>query len=129
MDAATCRHGQEGWGNYHRHVVSKKIFADIDNTIWHTLWRWARRRHPNKSHRWIISRYFTSANNHRTIFTAKDQKGRPIHLFQAASIPIRRHIKIRAAANPYDPAHEQYFNERLAAKRQENRRSGRKTDG
>ena len=117
-----------GWGNYHRHVVSKKIFAAIDNTIWHALWRWARRRHPNKSYRWIISRYFTSANNHRTIFTAKDQKGRPIHLFQVASIPIRRHVKIRANANPYDPAYEQYFKERLAAKRQKRNR-GRKTDG
>jgi RNA-directed DNA polymerase len=38
-----------GCGNYHRHMMSKKIFADIDNTICHALWRWARRRHLNKT--------------------------------------------------------------------------------
>ena len=118
-----------GWGNYHRHVVSKKIFAAIDNTIWHALWRWAKRRHPNKSNRWIISRYFTSANNYRTIFAAKDQEGRSIQLFQAASIPIRRHVKIRATANPYNPANAQYFKERLAAKEQAKKQGRREPDG
>ena len=30
-------------------------------------------------------------------------------------MPIRRHVKIRGEANPYDPAWELYFEERLAA--------------
>ncbi len=32
-----------------------------------------------------------------------------MRLFSAASVPIRRHTKIRAGANPYDPAWEDYF--------------------
>src|SRR5215471_11653970 len=38
-----------GWANYHRHVVSKRIFGRVDHEIVFCLWRWARRRHPNKA--------------------------------------------------------------------------------
>lgn len=39
-----------GWTNYHRHIVAKETFAYIDHQIWHLLWNWAKRRHPNKRH-------------------------------------------------------------------------------
>jgi RNA-directed DNA polymerase len=42
-----------GWANYHRHVVSKRTFARADHEIFSSLWRWARRRHRNKSLSWI----------------------------------------------------------------------------
>jgi RNA-directed DNA polymerase len=47
-----------GWANYHRHVVSKRIFRRVDYNIFSSLWRWARRRHPNKNQRWIKKKYF-----------------------------------------------------------------------
>ncbi len=31
-------------------------------------------------------------------------------------VPIKRHVKVRAAANPYDPKWEQYFEKRVQAK-------------
>jgi RNA-directed DNA polymerase len=34
-------------------------------------------------------------------------------LYDIASTPIRRHRKIKAAANPFDPQWESYFEERL----------------
>ncbi|MCK4652633.1 MAG: hypothetical protein KAT13_06080 [Methanosarcinales archaeon] len=37
-----------GWSNYHRSVVSKEVFSNLDNRMWNMLWRWAKRRHPNK---------------------------------------------------------------------------------
>lgn len=37
-----------GWANYHRHVVSKRVFARIDAAIFRMLWRWAQARHPRK---------------------------------------------------------------------------------
>jgi len=49
-----------GWANYYRHVVSKNIFAKIDYNVWKCLWRWARRRHPQKGARWIKRRYYTN---------------------------------------------------------------------
>ena len=41
-------------------------------------------------------------------------KGRPVTywLFHAASVPIRRHVKIKGAANPYDPVWADYFAQR-----------------
>lgn len=115
-----------GWTYYHRHAVSKKVFADIDDTIWHALRRWARTRHPNKSSRWIANRYFKSVTGHRNDFTAMGHNGRVIRIFRASSIPIQRHVKIRADANPYDPAYDDYFEERLAAKWQQKEQGRRK---
>src|ERR1700683_316367 len=52
-----------GWANYHRHVVSKRIFGRIDELIFRLLWRWARRRHPRKGHHWIKNKYFERVGN------------------------------------------------------------------
>lgn len=38
----------QGWAQYHRHIVSKAIFNSIDSHIWHRLWNWAKRRHPQE---------------------------------------------------------------------------------
>jgi hypothetical protein len=41
-----------GWASYYRHVVSQKVFDDIDSAIWRLTWNWATRRHPWKSRAW-----------------------------------------------------------------------------
>jgi RNA-directed DNA polymerase len=105
-----------GWANYHRHVVSKRIFGTIDHKIFQMLWRWAKRRHRNKSAHWIRAKYFTQ----NWAFTGRmcDKNGgrRRIRLFKASKLPIVRHVKVRAAANPYDPQWERYFEKRLDTK-------------
>src|SRR5207244_1720417 len=58
-----------GWANYHRHIVAKDTFSQIDNSIWRALWNWACRRHPNKGRRWIYSRYFHRMGNHNGVFS------------------------------------------------------------
>jgi RNA-directed DNA polymerase len=52
-----------GWANYHRHVVSKVIFKKMDHAIFQSLWRWAKRRHPNQSKEWIRHKYFTTRSS------------------------------------------------------------------
>jgi RNA-directed DNA polymerase len=47
-----------GWANYHRSVVSKETFSRIDAVIWHLCFRWAKRRHPDKSKGWVLEQYF-----------------------------------------------------------------------
>jgi RNA-directed DNA polymerase len=42
-----------GFANYYRGVVSKETFSYIHYRVWQYLWRWARRRHPNKSKKWV----------------------------------------------------------------------------
>jgi RNA-directed DNA polymerase len=109
-----------GWANYHRHVVSKVIFAKMDYAIFQTLWRWAKRRHPNKPPRWIRQKYFTRVADNRWVFcgTTTTSQGKPQEhrLIRLAYTPIKRHIKVKAAANPYDPAWERYFEARLGVK-------------
>jgi RNA-directed DNA polymerase len=91
-----------GWGNYHRHVVSKECFAKIDHIIWQATWRWAKRRHPNKGVGWIKERYYDNKRNRWEFFGENEKKDR-IVLFTLSSIPIIRHIKIPSGVNPYDP--------------------------
>lgn len=109
-----------GWANYHRHVVSKKIFTAIDDQIFQALWRWAKRRHPQHSRKWIKAKYFSSQGNRQWVFTGylPDTQGtlRPVRLFSAARVPIIRHIKVKVNANPYDLLWEPYFERRLATK-------------
>jgi RNA-directed DNA polymerase len=42
-----------GWSNYHRVVVSKRIFARIDNWMLDKEVQWARRTHPTKPWYWL----------------------------------------------------------------------------
>jgi RNA-directed DNA polymerase len=105
-----------GWANYHRHVCSKKIFADVDFQLGRAVWHWAKRRHPNKSKTWIKARYWPSRGGKNGVFTGTEDNGQAIHLIKAAATPIQRHVKIQGKANPYDPAYEAYFEQRLAKK-------------
>ena len=40
-----------GWVNYHRHIVALQTFKKVEKALWHTLWRWAKRRHPGQTAR------------------------------------------------------------------------------
>lgn len=109
-----------GWANYHRHVVSKRTFSNADQEIHKSLWRWAKRRHNNKSAHWIKAKYFRSVQGRNWVFfgQVKDKDGnrQEVHLVSASRTPTRWHVKVKAAANPYDPNWEHYFEKRLDAK-------------
>jgi RNA-directed DNA polymerase len=109
-----------GWTNYHRHVASKRTFARMDHILFKIVWQWAKRRHPNKSRKWVKSKYLgTRGGNHWVFFgevTGKDGETRKVWVQLAGTVPIQRHVKIQGAANPYDPRWEIYFEERLGVK-------------
>ena len=48
--------------------------------------------------------------------TTQQGQTQQVQLLQAADIPIRRHSKIRAQANPFDPHWEFYLEQRLETK-------------
>jgi len=114
----------QGWANYHRHACSKRTYSWVDHAIFKSLWRWARRRHPNKNARWVKDKYFKTIGRRSWIFTGKvyDRQGekRQVTLRFAASTPIRYHIKIKGSANPYDPEWETYLERRLGVRIAEN---------
>ena len=105
-----------GWALYHRHVQCRATYQWVSHHIFQALWRWAVRRHPNQSKRWIKRKYFFTVGTNRWVFSARlwvEGKGRIDRLVQICQTPRVRHIKIRGAANPFDPAWEMYFEERL----------------
>jgi RNA-directed DNA polymerase len=117
----------QGWANYHQHGASSKTFNQVDWVINKALWQWARRRHPQKSTRWIQKRYYCQIENRNWCFfgTAKAKDGQTIQkvLYTAASTPIVRHTKIKGECNPYDPAWKPYLSERREKKIEKNLRS------
>jgi RNA-directed DNA polymerase len=100
-------------------VVSKVTFARVDHAVFQLMWRWAKRRHPTKSPRWIKEKYFTTFKGRDWVFygTTAD-KGETLaqRLIRIADVPIKRHTKIKGDANPYAPAWEVYFATRLGVK-------------
>lgn len=57
-----------GFANYYRNAVSSKIFSYISSRVWWYLWKWAKRRHPNKSQKWIKKKYFRSVGKRKWVF-------------------------------------------------------------
>jgi RNA-directed DNA polymerase len=106
-----------GWANYHRHIVSKRVFSRVDSIIFRWIWRWCFRRHPMKSKTWVNRKYFlTRAGDHWVFFgevVGPNGSSRKETLIKTEATPIRRHIKIKGTANPYDPEWETYFERRL----------------
>lgn len=99
-----------GWAEYHSPVVAKKAFSKLDQLIFWRLWRWAKRRHPNKSTLWIRKQYFKSIGGQNWVFalTHKQQLGEIKHrrLYELASTPIVRHKRLPGDYHPYDATHE-----------------------
>jgi RNA-directed DNA polymerase len=115
-----------GWAQYHQHGASSATFRKVDRAIYEALWRWAKRRHPNKGARWIRQKYFRTIGNRSWVFCGETDEQVTATLFYATDVPIRRHRKIKGEANPYDPAWEGYFEERLGVKMARNLRGRRK---
>jgi RNA-directed DNA polymerase len=112
-----------GWANYHRHIVATRTYRKVDLVIWHCLWRWAKRRHHNQSSFWVLKRYWHRVGGRSWRFAAdvgeRAADGTPVWnaLVCTNQTIIRRHLKIRGAANPYDPSWRGYFEARAASRR------------
>jgi RNA-directed DNA polymerase len=101
----------KGWANFFRHAASKRTFALLDDKVFKLLWKWAKRRHPNKGRHWIKMKYFHSRGNSHWVFATTDKsKQNVLPRFDATR--IIRHTKIKSHSNPYDKNWDAYFEER-----------------
>lgn len=69
-----------GWANYHRHIVAKETFNYVDYRVWKMLWQWCRRRHANRSKRWIKAKYFKSVGVRNWVFSGEIAEQRMMRL-------------------------------------------------
>ena len=106
-----------GWAAYYRIGVSSLAYNRLDAHVWRLAWKWARHTHPNKSRRWVVSRYFGMFNpsrNDKWLFGSRDT-GRYLRRF--AWTKIVRHVMVAGRASPDDPDLAEYW-----AKRRERNR-------
>jgi RNA-directed DNA polymerase len=88
----------KGWANYYQTVVAKEVFAQCDHLLYQRLRRWAHRRHPTKQARWIASKYWRVNQGEGWTFQAQNGS----RLRRHAATPIKRHVKVKQTASPYD---------------------------
>jgi RNA-directed DNA polymerase len=86
------------WRPYDRHVLCVEAFNDCDHAVYAMLRRWSRRRHPNKSARWIANRYWHESDGQRWCFRVPDG----IRLIRHTAMHQEQYIKVRGMASPYD---------------------------
>jgi RNA-directed DNA polymerase len=112
-----------GWANSQKHLVASRSFRHVDNRIFESLWQWAKRRHPHKRKGWVRQKYWRIEPSRLWTFTApmrkRDGTRGSLDLFRAGSVPIRRHVKIRAEAREFDPQYDAYFRQRWLQWRQD----------
>jgi RNA-directed DNA polymerase len=85
----------KGWCNYYRTVVSAKTFTKVDAVLHHLLIRWAKRRHPRKGLRWIVSKYW-----HDPVWTFGTKDGQTLR--RHSKTKIVRHVKVKGEKSPFD---------------------------
>ncbi len=90
-----------GWTLYYHTVVAKKPFSACDNYLMRLLWQQMTRRHPKKSKQWVKEKYRRTMKGDTWTFATSD--GSTLHaLRKHAATPIRRHIKVKGNASPFD---------------------------
>ena len=105
-----------GFANYYRGAVSKETFSYIRNRVKVYLWCWAKRRHPNKSTKWVQSRYYSRFGGDNWTFmckgTGRKGKEKSYILHNISSTPIVRHIKVKGSSSPDDSSLREYWQKR-----------------
>jgi len=101
-----------GWAAYYRGVVSKRVFASLDDYLWRLTYKWACWTHPNKPKRWIADRYygrFNKARDDNWVFRDRDTGA---YLPKLAWTEIKRHVMVKGGASKDDPGLAEYWTDR-----------------
>lgn len=101
-----------GWVNFHKYNVSTNAFERFDFDVWRCLWRWCKRRHPQKSHKWIAKRYFRQVGTRIWTFSVKTSDSFELNLIYATDTKIVRWLKTKSEATPFDARYAEYFEDR-----------------
>ena len=86
-----------GWTAYYTTVCSKKTFSKLAHQTFDKLYRWARRRHPGQSWKYIKHKYWRLERHHWDFAPPQGTS-----LYRHDQTAIKRHIKVRGTKSPYD---------------------------
>jgi RNA-directed DNA polymerase len=93
----------KGWAAYYRIGVSGRAFASLDHHMWNLAYKWARHSHPNKSKRWVTTRYFGAFNKSRQDRWVFGDRVSGRYLAKFSWTPIVRHRMVPGTASVDDP--------------------------
>ena len=93
-----------GWCNYYRYAVAKRTFCALDDHVWRITYRWAKRRHPNKTRHWVVNRYFGVDRGHGWVLC----DGR-LRLPRHNETRVSRFVKVKGKVSPFDPSLRDYW--------------------
>ena len=80
----------------------------LDSYLWKLLYKWARWRHSNKPKFWIVGRYFGKFNKFRNDHWVFGDRDTGAYLVKFSWTAIERHVPVKGAASPDDPALASY---------------------
>lgn len=94
-----------GWAYYYRHSASKETLSYADHRTWQMLWRWAKRRHPNKPSKWIKRHYFSTDG----YWKLRDGNA---YILRHSATSITRFTKVTGRSTPMNPDERDYWEQR-----------------
>lgn len=101
-----------GWCNYQSPWHSSAAYSKVKNLLWNRLWRWAKRRHPNKGRKWIARKYFLLDTEGWRFATRREGKN-PLRLLKHSDFPASaEYIKIEGNRSPFD-GDKNYWSKRM----------------
>jgi RNA-directed DNA polymerase len=87
-----------GWVNYHASSSAAQTFGHMSHLLHGKLWRWAKRRHPKKSARWIAETYWPPARAAARDFRVTNGPT----LYRHTKKAIVHHVKVEKRKSPFD---------------------------
>jgi RNA-directed DNA polymerase len=98
-----------GWANYFRIGVSKHTFEAIDYWMFDRCVRYVKSNHRRKGWRWCRSKYWGMLNPQRADRWVFGDKSTGAYLLKLSWTPIKRHVLVKGASSPDDPALRGYW--------------------
>jgi RNA-directed DNA polymerase len=98
-----------GWTNYFRIGVSKHTFESLDHWMFNRCVRYVRSTHRRKGWRWCRSKYWGVLNPRRSDRWVFGDKSTGAYLLKLSWTPIKRHVLVKGASSPDDPALRGYW--------------------
>lgn len=99
-----------GWCNYYSPWSSSNAFQKISNLIWNRLWRWGKRRHPNKGKKWIARKYWNPNVDWKFKTRNKDNS---LALYKHTEFKCGKEwTKVKGIKSPFD-GDETYWSKRM----------------
>ncbi|MDJ0594672.1 MAG: group II intron reverse transcriptase/maturase [Pleurocapsa sp. MO_226.B13] len=91
-----------GWSNYYSAVCSKETYSYCDHILYLQLKRWAERRHPTKSKKWVKNKYWHAEKDRNWVFGVQESGEIIFSMTEHTETPIVRHTKVKGNLSPFN---------------------------